>query len=97
MKTTALAIVIAVVYGIAGFLLYRARVIHHSFWLDSDLVVFFIPAVLAWLTNGLLIWSLFRRRILDRSPLGAIVAISFALTLITALVYCTIAFNTFGT
>ena len=97
MKTTALAIVIAVVYGIAGFLLYRARVIHHSVWLDSDLVVFFIPAVLAWLTNGLLIWSSFRRRILDRSPLGATVAISFALTLITALVYCTIAFNTFGT
>jgi hypothetical protein len=58
MKKYAFKIVaIELLYCILGLLLYRWRVIHHTRASDSDWIVFFVPACLAFIANTIVFWS----------------------------------------
>ena len=83
------------VYATAGFLLYRARVFSDSVLLDSDLVVFALPAAVAFLAMfGILMNALpgspFARRLAAALVAAVLVALSF-------LSYLSVAGNMYGT
>ena len=59
MKNAAIILLVNVLYGFIGFLLYRGRVQTQSPILGSDVVIFLVPALLALAFNGLFIWKSF--------------------------------------
>jgi hypothetical protein len=94
-KTVIRSGIACLVYAAAGFLLYRARVLSDSLLLDSDLLVFVLPAVAAFLAMfGILMNGLpgspFAKRLAASLVAGVLVALSF-------LAYLSVAGNMYGT
>ena len=98
-KRTVLVLVIALLQGTLGFLLYRQRVVSQAAVWESDLVVFLCPALLAFSAFSWVLWPGSTR------PLESSVFRSTARTLgyaavVTAVAswaYLVIAFNVYGT
>ena len=65
MKTTAIILFVNVVYGLMGFLLYRCRFNKDLTLLssDNDVITFLIPAVIAMVLNGVIIWKALPNRL----------------------------------
>ena len=78
------------------FVLYRARVVHHSTFADSDALVFGAPFVLAGAAYCLLLWLSFPQPRSRGRTIVIGVAGLFA-ALLSSVAALIIAFNTYGT
>ena len=98
MKTTARILLVNALYGVIGFLLYRARLRGqtHGAFLDSDALVFLVPAVLAIALNGVIMWSAFPNRIRSWGRVPLTIACAFALTFVAFWGYMLFGLNLYG-
>jgi hypothetical protein len=94
-KTVIRSGITCLIYTVAGLLLYRARVFSDSVLLDSDLLVFVLPAGAAFLTIfGILMNAL------PGSPLAKTLAaglVAGVLVALSFLAYLSVAGNMYGT
>ena len=98
LKKAAIAVIIAAAHGLAGALVYRQRVLSDAALWNSDLLVFALPAVVAFIAFTLVFWPASDR---GTSP-GAgsrvrAIAMAAVSTAVSAWAYCAIAFTRYGT
>ena len=90
-------LLVAVIYAGASFLLYRARALSESRLWDSDILVLYAPAVLAFCLNALIFWHVTRGRLAALPRLGAAIGLAVLATFIAAWCWAFAAFNLYGT
>src|SRR4051812_8867587 len=85
-----------VTQGVLAWFFYRSRVVSHSSWADSDLVVFVLPLVIGLAASNWVLFYAFRRVAASKR-----LAIAFGLStvgaFISSYVGTVIAFNLYGT
>jgi len=89
--------VIACLHCFVGVLVYRGRVVGKVPLLDSDFLVFVLPALLAAIGYGIAYWStgVLHTRLVAR--LMSMVGISIVATVLSFLGFMLIGFNRYGT
>jgi len=90
-------LVVALVYGSASFLLYRARVQSEAQVWNSDSLVFYRPGLVTLVANVLLFWRSFRGRFSVWPRLGIAIGLAFVATFAAAWCWTVIAFSLYGT
>jgi hypothetical protein len=96
-RTAITLTVIALAYALAGFGLYRGRVVTADGILDSDILVFLAPALFALAANTLCLWRSLRSSMRLWTRLGVAIAGGITATVIAAAGYMFVAFNAYGT
>jgi hypothetical protein len=89
-------LVTAVGYGVTGILLYRGRVRTDILALDSDTLVFLVPALAAWLCNSAILWQALRPVASGPARLLSAVGVGAVATFVTLWGLMVIALNLYG-
>jgi hypothetical protein len=85
-----------VLYGLVGFLLYRGRCVSHWPFCDSDLVIFALPFLLAFVTNAYVLFSSSWLRPRSMARQVGLLLVSFILAFLSFWAYMVFAVNTYG-
>ena len=83
---------VCITQGVMAWFFYRSRVVAHSVWADSDLVVFGLPFVLGFAISALVLW-------LSSSPKrwAALFGVAAICALVSSFVGIVVGFNLYGT
>ncbi|MCX6894008.1 MAG: hypothetical protein NTZ16_00540 [Verrucomicrobia bacterium] len=91
-----LLVSVFVLYGTVGFLLYRGRCISHWPFCNSDLVIFAVPFLSAFVANGFFLFSSAWLRPRSVARQATLLFASFALAFLSFWIYMIFAVNTYG-
>jgi hypothetical protein len=84
-------------YVTVGVLLYRQRVVSVAQVWDSDLLIFALPAAIAFVTLTKVLWPTGALRASGRFPRARAIALAGLVTAVSMWVCLVIAFNLYGT
>ena len=98
MRTFLIRIVaIGCLHCIGGVLLYRGRVVNQLPMLESDLLVFDLPALIALIAYGIAFWSNGFLRAKPALRIVIMLGVSLLATCLSSWLFMLIAFNKYGT
>jgi len=94
--SVALLVFVSVLYGAVGFMLYRGRCVSHWLFCESDLIIFVLPFLSAFVANAYVLFlsAWLRPRSVVRR-VGLLFA-GFALAFLSFWAYMIFAVNTYG-
>ena len=90
-------VVIGSLHCAGSVLLYRGRVVNHLTLLKSDLLVIFVPALVALIAYGTVFWSSGFLRAKPGARIAGLLAFAIVLTCFSSWLFMVIAFNRYGT